>query len=374
MWTNIYLLGAVSLLTDISSEMIKAVLPAFLVALGAGGFAIGLAGNLPEVFQGIAHYLSGALSDKTGKRKPLIFAGYLMSCLSKLLMAVSPTALILAASRSGERVGKGLRIAPRDSLIGDTVAKEFAGKAFGIQKAMDSAGAVIGTLSAYIMWQMGFDIKSIIFAGAAISFIALPPILLLREKFISGKSGEAESDGKKLNSVFIYAGLFSAANINYLFFISFVQLTYKNTGYAVSSGILAYILYNIAYSVFAVPAGKFASGKGCRKGLVIANILFLVLCAFFVFAPSAYLTPSMLILGITAAFSKVSLKTWVNELSPSAKRGRNMGMFQLTQSFALLGGGILQGFLWNINYLYTFASGLIMGALALVFLFTVKEI
>jgi len=373
MWTNIYLLGAVSFLTDISSEMIKAVLPAFLAAMGAGGLAIGLVGNLPQVFQGITHYLSGALSDKTGKRKPLIFAGYMLSCLSKLLIAVSPTVAALAASRSGERVGKGLRIAPRDSLIGDTVAKEFAGKAFGIHKAMDSAGAMIGALAAYIMWQTGFGIKTIIFAGAAVSFIALPPILMLREKFSPQQSAETVSGKTKLKSVFIYNSLFSISNINYLFFISFIQLARNNAGAAVSSGIFAYILYNAAYTVFAVPAGKFASGKGCRKGLLLANTLFIILCVFFVFAPGANLTGAMLILGITAAFSKVSLKTWVNELSPAEKRGRNMGMLQLTQAFSLLGGGILHGLFWNMNHIYTFALGAVTGALALGFLLTVKE-
>ncbi|MDO9513516.1 MAG: MFS transporter [Elusimicrobiota bacterium] len=373
MWSNIYLLGTVSFLTDISSEMIKAVLPALLAAMGAGGLAIGMVGNLPHLFEGITHYLSGSLSDKTGKRKHLIFAGYLMSCLSKLLIVVSPTSAAVAASRSGERIGKGLRIAPRDSLICDTVPQEYAGKAFGIQKAMDSAGALVGTLAAYILWQTGCGIKTIIFAGASISFIALPLILALREKFIPEKTGEAKSGEKKLNSVFIYTGLFSLANINYLFFISFIQLTRGNTGAAVSSGIFAYILYNAAYAVFAVPAGKFASLNGCRKGLILANILFIILCALFIFIPGSYLTASMLLLGITAAFSKVSIKTWVNELTPSAKRGRNMGKLQITQAFSLLGGGIAQGILWNINHIYTFALGAVAGTLALGFLFTVKE-
>jgi len=373
MWTNIYLLGAVSFLTDISSEMIKAVLPAFLAAMGAGGLAIGVVGNLPEVFQGITHYLSGSLSDKTGKRKPLIFAGYMLSCLSKLLIPLSTTAAALAASRSGERVGKGLRVAPRDSLIGDTVDKEFAGKAFGIQKAMDSAGAVIGTLAAYIMWNMGFNIKSIILAGATVSFIALPPILMLREKYGARQSAETVSAKTKLKSVFIYTGLFGISNINYLFFISFIQLTGKGAGAAVSSGIFAYILYNAAYTVFAVPAGKFASGKGCRKGLAVANIIFLILCALFAFAPKSFLTPSMMLLGITAAFSKVSLKTWINELSPAKKRGRSMGTLQLVQTLSLLTGGIIQGFLWNTNHLYPFVWGAVISAAALAFLFSVKE-
>ncbi|PKN00620.1 MAG: hypothetical protein CVU78_00155 [Elusimicrobia bacterium HGW-Elusimicrobia-2] len=373
MWSNIYLLGTVSLLTDISSEMIKAVLPALLAVMGAGGMALGLVGNLPQVFEGIAHYLSGSLSDKTGKRKNLIFAGYLLSCLSKLLIAVSATSAAVAASRSGERIGKGLRIAPRDSLICDTVPQEYAGKAFGIQKAMDSSGALIGTLAAYILWQTGCGIKTIILFGAAISFIALPPILMLREKLIPGKNCEMKSGLAKISSLFIYTGLFSLANINYLFFISFIQIYGKSSGSPVSSGIFAYIVYNLAYAVSAVPAGKFASLNGCRKGLIFANILFIILCALFIFIPGSYLTASMLLLGITAAFSTVSIKTWINELTPSAKRGRNMGKLQITQAFSLLGGGIAQGILWNMNHTYTFALGAAAGALALGFLFTLKE-
>ena len=372
MWSNIYLLGTVSFLNDISSEMIKAVLPALLSAMGAGGLAIGMVGNLPQVFEGITHYFSGSLSDKTGKRKPLILAGYLLSCLSKLLIAVSPTSAAVAASRSGERMGKGMRISPRDSLICDTVPREYAGKAFGIQKAMDSAGALIGTLTAYMLWQTGCGIRTIIMAGAAISFIELPPILMLREKLKAGTGCETPSGSARISSLFIYTGLFSLANINYLFFISFIQI-YKTAGSATASGIFAYILYNLAYATAAVPAGKFAALAGCRKGLLLANALFITLCALFIFIPGQYLTASMLLLGITAAFSKVSMKTWINELSPAAKRGSNMGKLQVTQAIALLGGGIAQGFLWNMNNIYTFALGAAVGTLALGFLITVKE-
>jgi len=372
MWLNIYLLGLVSLLTDISSEMINAVMPAFLFALGGGGLALGLVGNIPQVFQGLTHFFSGSLSDKIGRRKPLIFAGYLISSVSKLFISVTSFIPVITAARAGDRIGKGVRTAPRDSLIGETVPGEYMGKAFGIHRMMDTTGAAVGTVMAFVLWKAGFAIKSIILTGAVVSFLALVPILILREKKVRPKPTAEDGKKGKLTPVLIYTAILSIGNISYLFFITFIQMMHKTGARsAVSAGIISYIIYNLFYALFAVPAGKFADRTNCKKGMLLGNYLFLALCIIFTFVKSPlYLLLAMIIFGISHAFIEVNQRTWVSLLSPSSKRGKTMGSFQLIRTLTLLAGGIIQGILWNINPVYAFIWAGSLSAVSAVFLAT----
>lgn len=356
MWSNIYLLGTISLLTDVSSEMINAVMPAFLLSLGGGGLALGIVGNLPHVFQGLTHLLSGSLSDKIGKRKPLILAGYFISSVSKLFIAATNSFAIITTARAGDRIGKGIRTAPRDSLIGETIPKEYMGKAFGIHRMMDTTGAAVGTIMAFVLWKVGFSIKSIILTGSMVAFLALVPILILKEKKTRKKPITGDDKKNKLPPVLIYTAIFSVGNLSYLFFITFIQMMNKpGVGSSVSVGILSYIIYNLFYALFAVPAGKFADRTNCKKGMLLGNYLFLALCGIFVFLKEPlYLMPAMIIFGISHAFIEVNQRTWISLLSPDSKRGKIMGLFQLIRTLALLAGGIIQGILWNINPVYAF--------------------
>ena len=136
-------------------------------------------------------------------------AGYLVSSLSKLLIALSSSVSALIMARSGERIGKGIRIAPRDSFIGETIPEAYIGKAFGIHKMMDSVGAATGTLAALLMWQAGFGVRTIITAGAAVAFTALIPILLLNEKSKGQPRTQRPPAKKKLNAVMLYTGIFN---------------------------------------------------------------------------------------------------------------------------------------------------------------------
>ncbi|MFH1958400.1 MAG: MFS transporter [bacterium] len=370
MWLNIYLLGIVSLLTDISSEMINAVMPAFLFALGGGGLTLGLVGNLPDVFQGLTHFFSGSLSDKIGRRKPLILAGYLISSVSKIFIAATNAIPVITAARAGDRIGKGVRTAPRDSLIGETIPGEYTGKAFGIHRMMDTTGAAVGTVMAFVLWKAGFGIKSIILTGSAVAFLALAPILILREKKIRIKPGEGDTKKGKLSPVLIYTAIFSVGNLSYLFFITFIQMMNK-TGdrSSVSAGIISYIIYNLFYALFAVPAGKFADRTNCKKGMLLGNYLFLTLCVIFVFIKNPlYLMLAMAVFGISHAFIEVNQRTWVSLLSPDSKRGKTMGSFQLIRTLTLLAGGIIQGVLWNISPVYAFVWAGSLSAVSALFL------
>ncbi|MCD6412671.1 MAG: MFS transporter [Elusimicrobia bacterium] len=358
MFLTIYLLGLVSFLTDISSEMINAMMPAFLLALKSGGIAIGIVGNLPFVFQGITHFLSGTLSDKIGRRKPLIFAGYLFSSISKILIAFSNSIPLVAAARSGDRIGKGIRSAPRDSLIGDVIPKEFAGKAFGIHRMMDTTGAAFGTILAFVMWNLGFGIKSILLTASVIAFTALIPIIILKEKRRIKKEKQTNQTGN-LASILFYIAVFSLGNLSYLFFVVFIQLSYKKAGAtAVSAGIISYIIYNLFYAASAVPAGKYSDKTTCRKAMFVGNSLFLILCVYFVFVRNPYLLmASMVVFGVSHGFVDVNQRVWINSVSKAESKGKSMGLFQMVRTIFLLIGGIVQGILWNSNPALCFLWG-----------------
>ncbi len=148
---NIQLLGSVSLLNDISSEIIQPILPLFITSLGGGSLAIGLIGGVGNGLPSIIEIFSGYWSDKIGKRKPIVLAGYSLSACAKLLFPFSMIWQQVFVLRTIERAGKGIRSAPRDAMISESAVKEQRGRGFGLHRAMDTLGAVIGSLLAYYL-------------------------------------------------------------------------------------------------------------------------------------------------------------------------------------------------------------------------------
>ncbi|MBU2617558.1 MAG: MFS transporter, partial [Euryarchaeota archaeon] len=178
---NVIILGIVSFLGDTSSEMIMPLLPMFIVALGGAGLIVGLIGGLGDSIASILTVFSGYWSDKFGKRKPFVFSGYATSATSKMLLAFSLIWQHVFVLRSLERAGKGLRTAPRDAIIADSALAR--GKAFGIHRAMDTGGAILGSILAFaLFWFFNLDFRTIFIIAAAIAFLALVPLLFVKER------------------------------------------------------------------------------------------------------------------------------------------------------------------------------------------------
>ncbi|MBW2988404.1 MFS transporter, partial [Candidatus Woesearchaeota archaeon] len=173
---NIILLGLVSLINDISSKIILPLLPLYVKQIGGGGLAIGLISGLGDSVASILKILSGYFSDKLGKRKPFVYLGYLVASVGKFLLAFAkswPQVLVL---RMLERIGKGLRSAPRDALIAASTKLSNRGEGFGIHRAMDSGGAVIGALLAFLLyWFLGLSFTKIFLIAGCIAFAAILP-------------------------------------------------------------------------------------------------------------------------------------------------------------------------------------------------------
>lgn len=179
---NIYLLGLVSLLNDASSEIIQPILPLFIASLGAGGLAIGLIGGLADGLPSLLKLLSGYWSDMMKRRKPLVAAGYTLSAAGKLLLALSSSWQQVFLLKTIERSGKGIRSAPRDAIIAESASREGRGRGFGVHRALDSFGAVVGSAVAYLLWQAGMDFRTIFLVAGLVAFFALLPLVPVRER------------------------------------------------------------------------------------------------------------------------------------------------------------------------------------------------
>lgn len=179
---NIIFLGIASFINDVSSEMVIPILPMFLAALGGTGLLIGLVGGLRDSISSIFMVFSGFLADRLGKRKPFVALGYFCSGLFKLFMAFSKTLPFAIVFSSVERIGKGIRTAPRDAIIAESMPTRH-GRGFGIHRTLDISGAIVGALIAFLLiWFEGFNFKTLIIIAAFVTFISIFPLIFVREK------------------------------------------------------------------------------------------------------------------------------------------------------------------------------------------------
>ncbi len=262
---NIILLGIVSLLNDFSSEMILPILPLLITSIGGTGLTIGIIGGLIEGLPHLLKVFTGYLSDIFRKRKLFIFLGYLNSQVFKFLLVFANTWKGILAFVSLDKLGKGIREAPRDALIAESMP-EHKGKAFGIQRAFDTTGAILGSVSALlIVIFFGLVFKSIILIAALIGFISLVPLYFLKDvdhlkikKPLAQKPNFLRDTKKIPASLWIFfsiSGIFALANFSYMFFVvraAGASFQIANlTPFAIP--ILLYVLFNIVYAIFAIP-------------------------------------------------------------------------------------------------------------------------
>ncbi len=273
---NILLLGLVSLLNDISSEIIQPVLPLFIASLGGGTLAVGLVGGFSEGLPSLIKLFSGCWSDRMGRRKPLVVGGYALSALGKILLAAAESWLAVFLAKSLERCGKGLRSGPRDAMISESVAPGGRGRGFGLHRAMDSTGAVIGSLLAYSLWQMGFSYSSIFLVAGVLALLALLPFAKVKESYSAPKceySWRLSDIPPDLGRFLAIACLFALGNFSYMFFILRAQGIFSGAE-ATASALLLYALFNSTYALLALPAGIWSDRMGRKNVLAMGYGLF----------------------------------------------------------------------------------------------------
>ena len=378
--TNVLVLGIVSLLTDASSEMIYPIMPLFLTAIGATGLVIGLIEGAAETTASLLKVVSGWYSDRYQRRKVFLTSGYGLSALSKPLLALTSSAYQVLGIRILERVGKGIRSAPRDALIADSTPRERWGKAFGFHKAMDSTGAVIGPLLVIPVLLAAASVTTdtfrLIFLLSTIPALAAVVVAILFVKEVRAHPGGDKKRflsgigllGRDFWGLMVVVCVFYLGEVSYAFFI----LKAQAAGADDITIILLYVLFNVLFVVTAIPSGTLSDRFGRRPVLVVSFLLFAATCTVMALASDlCFLALGFILFGVYKGSSEGVFKAFVSDISPKGLRGTALGTFHTCVGLVMLPGGIIAGLLWDgVGQWATFAygAGLAIASIALLVL------
>ncbi|MBM3473469.1 MAG: MFS transporter [Armatimonadetes bacterium] len=389
---NVVVLGLVSLLTDISHEMLYPVVPLFLTTiLGTPMTAVGLIEGIAECTASLLKVGSGWYSDRIRRRRPFLFLGYGLSAVSKPLLALAASWHLVLASRLLDRLGKGVRTGARDSLIAASCDSAHRGKAFGLHRAMDTVGAFFGPLLALLLLsQFHTPYRTIFllaFIPALLGLAALcavrgtcprsptadqPPSSRLEGPHASpadqaGRSIRPAVISPSLRRFLIVYGLFALGNSSDVFLL----LRARDLGFSQTLVILVYAFYNLVHALAALPAGWLSDHLGRRAIIIGGFCTFAVVYLGFAFAPHAVVIwPLFALYGFYGAAAEGVAKAHVADLSSPATRGTALGLLQTVQGLLALVASLAAGFLWthvapSAPFLYGATCALLAAALFL---------
>ncbi|AFM41595.1 major facilitator superfamily permease [Desulfosporosinus acidiphilus SJ4] len=348
---NIVVLGIVSLLTDISSEMVYPLLPIFLtMSLGASPAIVGVIEGIAESIASLLKVFSGYWGDKTKKKKELAITGYSSSFLGKIILVLAGTWSGVLVSRILDRLGKGIRTAPRDSLIADSAQEKSYGKAFGLHRAMDTFGAVIGVLIAYFLLLANTtNFKRIfLFSGipALLGVIVLFFVRQPREINVGKKklSFAWSSLDKKLKAFLILAFIFNLGNSSN----QFLLLRANKLGASAPLVVLLYLVYNISYGILSYPMASLSDRIGRKRILVTGYFIYaFVYLGFALVTKLSGLWTLFAFYGLYIAFTEGVEKALLAEIAPTHLRGTVIGLHATLVGLALLPASLIAGLLWD---------------------------
>ena len=362
---NIYAFGITSFLNDSATEMAYWVLPAFLVSLGAGPAQLGLIEGLAESIASFAKLFSGYLTDRIDRRKPLVVAGYFVANAVKPLLALVTAWWHILLIRFSDRLAKGVRGAPRDVMVAESVDKNRLGSAYGFIQSLDSAGAIAGPLLALVLLAR-YGIRSVFWAAAVpgalailVAFFGIRETGRHRSQGAASVANDAKNtqnltalveSGKALPRSFVLVlvavTLFSLGNSSDMFLVMRAQ----NVGIRVSLAPLLGLVFNITYTLGSWPAG-WLSDHFSRRWMAAAGYLIFA-GVYFVFgrAPSSLaIWITMAVYGLYYALTQPVLKALVVETVGQDVRGRALGVYFFVTSVATLAASLITGELWK-NY------------------------
>jgi len=350
---NVFVLGLVSLFTDISSEMIYPLIPIFLTSvLGAPVAVVGLIEGVAESTASILKTFSGWLSDRFEKRKPFVLGGYSLSALGKLLLSVAFVWPTVLTARFVDRLGKGVRTSARDALIADETDSGSRGKAFGLHRAMDSTGAVIGPLVALVLMVVLKEQYRLIFLLSffpAVLGVALLSFFVKEKKRQTFGSKEAprlslagfDENFKILLLIVVVFGLGNSSDV-------FLILRAKNLGLSATLVVLAYVLYNVVYASFSMPAGILSDRVGRKKLMVGGFLIFsMVYFALALVSKSVYIWPLFAIYGVYIAATEGVSRALVTDMAEPENRGMALGLYHTAVGLVTLAASLIAGLLWT---------------------------
>jgi MFS family permease len=370
---TVWALGLVSLFMDLSSEIIHSLLPLFMTAtLGLSVLAVGIVDGIAEATANLTKLASGYVSDRIGRRKPLVLFGYGLAALSKPLFPLAGGLVPILAARLSDRIGKGIRGAPRDALIADVTPPEIRGRAFGLRQALDTAGAFVGPLAAIgLMLLFASDIRLVFWVAVIPAFVSVllvifavaePAPLPGAERSAGLRFAELGQLGRAFWSVIAIAVLFTLARFSEAFLI----LKAAAEGLPLWLAPLVLVVMNLVYSFGAYPAGILSDRVSARL-LLLAGFAILVAADLFL-ALGSGLVPTFVgigLWGLHMALTQGLLSKMVADAAAPHLRGSAFGLFGVATGLAMLVASALAGWLWvAVGPSATFLAGAIFALLS----------
>lgn len=359
---TVYALGVVSFCTDLASEMVVPLLPAFLAGLGGSMLALGWLQGLSELVVAVLKFLSGRWSDRMGRRKPWLLFGYGIAACMRPLFAVVGSPLQAVVVRSLDRVGKGLRSAPRDALLADSVPGDRRGAAFGVQRAFDHAGACGGALLGFALLQLGCAERQVFVASLVPGLLGvLVLIFAVREaprtpqapRPIAAVAPGAQRGFTPFLLVVVLAAMATSVDL-------FLLARARELGASSAQAMLLWAVLHVVRAAGSAPLGALSDRLGRR--VVIGTGLLVhaaVLLAFALVTQAVWLWPLFLLHGLYAAFSEGAERGYVADLTGADRRGAVFGVFHAVQGSGALAGPLLLGWLWDAQ-----GAGIALGVAA----------
>jgi len=369
-------LGAVSFLTDISSEAVFSVFSVFFtIIVGVPASLLGLIEGFSDFSASSLDYFAGWLSDRSGKRKSLALIGYGFSTLAKIILLIGTSVASLATFRIIERLGKSFRGPPRDAWLAEVAEESNRGYAFGIHKAMDKAGAVLGPLVAYfLLFWLGQSLTTfrIIFIIAIVTAVMSVSILALM-KDRPGVPHEKENIFKAWGTLsrgfkfyLIPAGIFSLAYFSF----GFLLLRAYALGFAIKDVVLLYALFNISFVIISIPIGKLGDLIGRKYIIILGYSIYILMSLGFIFVTEKWeVIILFLMFGIFYSIDEVQSKAFITDLEKN-RRASAIGMYNFVTGLVYLPASAIAGVLWIFNPIYAFIFATVVAFIAMsVFVF-----
>ena len=355
----VFLMGLVSLFTDISSESIQSILPLFIIEIGGSTLVLGLISGVTNAIANILKGITGWMSDKINKRKPFIVAGYSLSNLSKPLIGLSPSWEMVLGLKTTDRIGKGLRTSSRDTLISYYAEKK--GKAFGLHRAMDTLGAVIGSLLAFLFLFFAWSYSQIIFFSIIPGLIAVA--LLIPVKDVSpaelnkklekkNQKGKMEKIDRNFIKLIVVLGVIEFASLDVVFLIlRAADYIPPDLIYLIP---VFYLILNLVYTIFSPINGSLSDRFGRKPIIIIGLSILLLSCVILAFPVEVSLFSVVLIIIIyvmhgfyLASVDPIS-RAYIADLAGKEKRGRAYGYYYFSVGFISMAEALVFGFLYGV--------------------------
>ncbi len=350
------MLSLVSLFTDISSEMLYPIMPVFLQSIGFSTVMIGVLEGFAEAIAGLSKMYFGRISDEVGRRMPFVRGGYLMSSVSKPMMALFTFPLWIFAARTIDRLGKGIRTGARDALLSDETTAATKATVFGFHRALDTTGAAIGPIAALVYLQFHpADYKALFLIAFVPALLSVLLTYFIREqkkeftkRAISSSLAEklfywktAPADFRRLMTGLLFFGLINSSDV-------FLLLKAKQITGSDSMVLIAYVFYNLVFAFFAFPLGRVADKIGLKKVMVAGFLLFSIVYFGMAMAEGYYTVALLFFLyGIYAAATEGVSKALISNVVPKTETASAIGFYTGWNSICVLVASSATGIIWH---------------------------